>query len=109
MKTENDTPPPSASLEPKNKTELVLALLPQVYAWAREAAPVQPLTSGLWRGGDWSRLTQLPAIDRLQLALSDVITFHSYDPPEQLEARIKQLQGYNRPIICTEYMARGNG
>ena len=71
--------------------------------------PTQPLTSGLWRGGDWSKLTDLPAIDRVQLALSDVITFHSYDPPPQLEARIQQLQGYNRPIICTEYMARGNG
>ncbi len=76
---------------------------------ARESAPTQPLTSGLWRGGDWSKLTELPAIDRLQLALSDVITFHSYDPPAQLEARIRQLQGYKRPIICTEYMARGNG
>jgi hypothetical protein len=106
---DNMNDPAYASLEPKNKTELVLALLPQVYAWAREAAPVQPLTSGLWRGGDWSKLTQLPAIDRVQLALSDVITFHSYDPPEQLEARIQQLKVYDRPILCTEYMARGNG
>ena len=71
--------------------------------------PTQPLTSGLWRGGDWSKLSELPAIDRVQLALSDIVTFHSYDPPAQLEARIRQLQGYKRPIICTEYMARGNG
>ena len=87
----------------------MLALLPQVFAWARDARPTQPLTSGLWRGGDWSKLTDLPAIDRVQLALSDIITFHSYDPPPQLEARIQQLSVYNRPIICTEYMARGNG
>jgi hypothetical protein len=106
---DNTNDPAYASLEPKNKGELVLALLPQVYAWAREAGATQPLTSGLWRGGDWSRLTELPAIDRLQLALSDIITFHSYDPPPQLEARILQLQGYGRPIVCTEYMARGNG
>jgi hypothetical protein len=106
---DNMNDPAYASLEPKNKIELVLALLPQVFAWAREAAPVQPLTSGLWRGGDWSKFSQLPAIDRVQLALSDVITFHSYDPPEQLEARIQQLQVYGRPILCTEYMARGNG
>jgi hypothetical protein len=106
---DNPNEPAYGSLEPKNKMELVLALLPQVFNWAREAAPTQPLTAGLWRGGDWSKLTELPAIDRLQLALSDIVTFHSYDPPPQLEARIKQLQPYNRPIICTEYMARGNG
>jgi hypothetical protein len=106
---DNPNEPAYSSLEPKNKVELVLALLPQVYGWARDAGATQPLTSGLWRGGDWSKTTELPAIDRLQLAESDIITFHSYDPPPQLEARIKQLQGYNRPMICTEYMARGNG
>ncbi|WP_291986152.1 hypothetical protein [Luteitalea sp.] len=106
---DNMNDPAYLSLEPKNKGELVLALLPQVFAWARAAAPTQPLTSGLWRGGDWSRLTELPAIDRLQIAMSDIITFHSYDPPAQLEARIRQLQVYKRPILCTEYMARGNG
>lgn len=106
---DNTNDPAYSSLEPKNKGELVLALLPQVFAWVRESEPSQPLTSGLWRGGDWSKLAELAAIDRLQLALSDVITFHSYDPPAQLEARIRQLQAYKRPIICTEYMARGNG
>ena len=106
---DNPNNPAYGSLEPENKGELVLALLPQVFAWAREAGPTQPITSGLWRGGDWSKMTELPAIDRLQLALSDIVTFHSYDPPPQLEARIRQLQGYNRPLICTEYMARGNG
>jgi hypothetical protein len=106
---DNPNEPAYSSLEPKNKGELVLALLPQVFAWARDVRPAQPLTSGLWRGGDWSKLTDLPAIDRVQLALSDIVTFHSYDPPPQLEARIRQLMVYNRPIICTEYMARGNG
>ncbi|BCS31917.1 hypothetical protein TBR22_A11200 [Luteitalea sp. TBR-22] len=106
---DNMNDPAYLSLEPKNKGELVLGLLPQVYAWAREAGASQPLTSGLWRGGDWSKLSELAPIDRVQLALSDVITFHSYDPPAQLESRIMQLKGYNRPIICTEYMARGNG
>ena len=32
-------------LEPTNKVELVLALLPQVFAWARAAGAEQPLTS----------------------------------------------------------------
>jgi hypothetical protein len=103
---DNMNDPAYGSLEPKNKGELVLALLPQVYGWARASTPSQPLTSGLWRGGDWSKLAELAAIDRLQLALSDVITFHSYDPPEEVKRRVETLKRFGRPILCTEYMAR---
>ena len=48
-------------------------------------------------------------MDRIQIDLSDVITFHNYDSPTELEKRINWLKRYNRPMICTEYMARGNG
>lgn len=95
-------------LEPKNKVELVLALLPQAFAWAREVQPEQPLTSAPWKG-DWSTPEKMTAMDRLQIDLSDVITFHNYDSPTELEKRINWLKRYNRPMICTEYMARGNG
>ena len=40
--------------DPANKAELVTALLPQAFAWAREAHASQPLTSGVWKGDDWS-------------------------------------------------------
>lgn len=106
---DNMNDPAYLSLEPKNKVELVLALLPQVFAWARESSPSQPLTTGVWKGGDWSKTDQLTAMERLQIHLSDVISFHSYDPPDRFEERVTQLQGYNRPLLCTEYMARGNG
>ena len=95
-------------LEPKNKIELVLALLPQAFAWARAAGAEQPLTSGVWKG-DWSTAEKMTAMDRLQIELSDVVTFHNYDAPTELEKRINWLKRYNRPLICTEYMARGNG
>jgi hypothetical protein len=95
-------------LEPKNKVELVLALLPQAFAWARAAGAEQPLTSGVWKG-DWSTAEKMTAMDRLQIELSDVVTFHNYDAPTELEKRINWLKRYNRPLICTEYMARGNG
>jgi hypothetical protein len=95
-------------LEPKNKVELVLALLPQVFAWARAAGAEQPLTSGIWKG-DWSTPEKMTPMDRLQIELSDVVTFHNYDAPTELEKRINWLKRYNRPLICTEYMARGNG
>jgi hypothetical protein len=93
---------------PKSKAELVAALLPKAFAWAREAHPTQPLTSGVW-AGDWTDPAKESAMTRIQLAESDVITFHNYDWPEGLEARIKELQAYRRPVICTEYMARGAG
>ena len=95
-------------LEPKNKVELVLALLPRAFAWAREAGPQQPVTSAVWKG-DWSSPEKMTAMDRLQIELSDVITFHNYDSPTELEKRINWLKRYNRPLICSEYMARGNG
>ncbi len=93
--------------EPKNKVELVLALLPQAFAWTRAAKPTQPLTSGVWKG-DYSTDEKLDAMQRIQLGESDIISFHNYDAPESFERSIKWLQRYNRPILCTEYMARGN-
>lgn len=94
--------------EPKDKTALVLALLPRVYEWARSANPSQPLTTGVWRG-DWSSPAKLGPMERIQIESSDVISFHNYDAAPEFEKRIQWLQQYHRPILCTEYMARGNG
>ena len=90
------------------KTQRVLALLPQVFEWARSVNPRQPLTAGVWQG-DWSSPETLSAFDRVQLDNSDVISFHDYNGPQEFENRVRSLQRYNRPILCTEYMARGNG
>ncbi len=92
----------------KTKAELVAGLLPKAFAWARAEHPTQPLTSGVWTG-DWSNPARESAMTKIQLAESDIITFHNYDWPEGFEARIKELQPLHRPIICTEYMARGAG
>lgn len=94
--------------EPSNKRELVLALLPQVFTWARAMHPVQPLTSGIW-AGDWSSLDEMPAMARVQVEQSDVLSFHNYGWPEDFEARVRELRQFHRPLICTEYMARGAG
>jgi hypothetical protein len=94
--------------ELKGKAAVVAALLPKVFAWAREAGATQPLTSGVWTG-DWSDPLKESEMTKIQLAESDVITFHDYSWPEKFEARIVELQQYHRPIICTEYMARGAG
>jgi hypothetical protein len=94
--------------EPKNKLGLVELLLPQAFDWARSASPTQPLTSGVW-DGDWAPTSELIAIQKIQFENSDVISFHNYGWPEDFEQRVKWLQKHNRPLICTEYMARPVG
>jgi hypothetical protein len=94
--------------EPETKVQFVNALLPKVFTWAREKHPVQPLTSGVWTG-NWSDPEKESPTVRIQLQESDIVTFHNYGWPEEFEARIKSLEALHRPIICTEYMARGNG
>ncbi len=95
------------NLEPKNKVELVNSLLPQVFAWARESDPIQPLTSGVWKG-DFSSDVALDATQRIQLEQSDVVSFHNYGDEASLRGAIRGLRRLGRPILCTEYMARPN-
>jgi hypothetical protein len=40
---------------------------------------------------------------------SDVITFHTYDPLDGAQKCVENLKRYNRPILCTEFMARPRG
>jgi hypothetical protein len=94
------------NVESKDKQELVAALLPQVFQWARAVNPVQPLTSGVWQG-NWG--AGRSAISGIQLDNSDVITFHSYGKPAEFDARIDELAPLGRPILCTEYLARPLG
>jgi hypothetical protein len=105
---DNGNDPSYVAGELTNKQALVKKLLPEVFAWARSAHPSQPLTSGLWQG-DWTSLKTLTAIQRTQVEDSDVLSFHNYGWPEDFEAHILLLEQYHRPILCTEYMARGNG
>jgi len=81
-----------------------LPLLRDVFAWARTAAPDQPLTSGLF----WTPLHPAdPEIQETQLSGSDVVSFHHYGPPDDLLRLIGELRERTpRPLLCTEYLAR---
>jgi len=94
--------------EPRNKVALAAALLPGVFAWARSSAPTQPVTCGVWKG-NWADAESLSRMQRIALDSSDVISFHSYEDAERFRARIQSLKRLHRPILCTEYMARGVG
>jgi hypothetical protein len=76
-----------------------LPLLKKVFEWARKCNPSQPLTAGIW-------YTKCPALNAFQLTHSDVISYHCYSDEKDQEQYIKFLGMLNRPLVCTEYMAR---
>ena len=106
---EPDNPNPAyLDQELPDKALRALELLEKVHAWARSVAPSQPLTTGVWRGGGWEP-DVLSEIDRFSLEHSDVISFHHYGRLDDLEKRVNALRRYERPVLCTEFMARGLG
>jgi hypothetical protein len=106
---DNDNGTSYGPLELKNKDEVAARLVRKSFAWARAVGPKQPLTVCLWRGPAWDDASKLNLVHQAALELSDVVSFHDYGPPTAMQARIDQLKKYGRPLICTEFMARGNG
>jgi hypothetical protein len=90
--------------EPGNsgKGDSSLNLLRHAFEWARATSATQPLTSGVWMDST-SRITQR------QIELSDVISFHNYSGDTLMQNAVNGLKKYERPIVCSEYMARKFG
>jgi len=89
--------------EPGNNKlgEKSFGLLEKVFQWARESDPSQPISVGVWYDND--------KLNKFQLSHSDVLTFHNYHDAANLENQIQALKKHDRPLICTEYMARTRG
>jgi hypothetical protein len=68
------------------------------FQWAREIGPSQPLTCSEW--GNY--------VNPWPYDLSDVCSFHGYTNNAGLSSDISKLRCTQRPIICTEWLARGN-
>jgi hypothetical protein len=104
---EPDNPNTSAykDKETPKKAELATALLKKSYAWAREANPSQPITSAVWLT-TWADPAKLSDMERFMLEESDIISFHNYANLAEVKQCVQNLRRYNRPILCTEYMAR---
>lgn len=81
--------------------ERSLPLLRNVIRWAREVNPQQPITIGLW---NWGK--EYDEFNKVQAENSDIITFHHYDEADHLKKKIAEFKKFDRPMICTEYMAR---
>ena len=78
-----------------------MPLLQNVFKWARQVNPSQPVSAGLWN-------RNLSDLNKFQLENSDIITYHNYSDKADHQQAIDSLKMYNRPMICTEYMARRN-
>jgi hypothetical protein len=79
-----------------------LPLVKNVFRWAREVRPSQPVSIGLW-------YYDCPELNEFQVENSDIISYHDYVNPDLHATRIGVLKAFGRPLYCTEYMARRNG
>lgn len=92
--------------EPENQRygERSLPLMRELWQWARAVNPIQPLTAPYM---------YFPASGSHTFPIAcflgehcDVISYHHYGKPEDLQKRIDLFKQFDRPIICTEYMGR---
>ena len=81
-----------------------MALLKNVFKWAREIRPSQPISVGIWTDKDY-----LVEHSLYSLEMSDIISYHEYHTPDCQIKLIDSLKVYGRPMYCTEYMARTKG
>lgn len=88
-------------------------LMIKLFEWVRAVKPVQPLTVAGWRlPPTWEEQQTnfyTHPIDLTAFQLSDVISFHAYCQPQRLRLVLKNLNSYERPLFCTEWMARHAG
>lgn len=95
-------------LSPLRKAQGARALLELVFQWVREEAPSQPLTTAIY----WA-----PTVDEAAAASRDtnaawvldhvdVVSFHEYGALPSMQAMLARLTPLNRPLICSEYLAR---
>jgi hypothetical protein len=75
--------------EPKRAS---LPLAEATFRWARETKPSQPLAS-CW----------------VAVPFSDLVNLHEYGPLDQLKQAVEDAKKSGRPVIITEWMARGRG
>jgi hypothetical protein len=106
---DNDNANSYGPLELKNKDAVAARLVQKSFEWAREVGPIQPLTVGVWRGPAWNQLAELNQVHQAALEQSDIISFHEYGNPAAMQRRLGELSSYQRPLICSEFLARGNG
>ena len=95
-------------IDPKDKKQVyTLSLLKKTVKWVREINPTQPITIGIYEWDvKWDDKNNLSELNKYILNNSDIISFHSYGSKNEVLRRVNELENYNRPLLCTEYIAR---
>ena len=95
-------------IDPKDKKQVyTLSLLKKTVKWVREINPSQPITIGIYEWDvKWDDKNNLSELNKYILNNSDIISFHSYGSKNEVIRRVNELENYNRPLLCTEYIAR---
>jgi len=98
----------SVTGDPKNgvRKNASLPLLQDVFRWAMEVNPDQPMTAA-----PYNFEAGFDDLNHFMFENSEVVTFHSYNPPAELRERLNfiRLIAEGRPILCSEYVARSFG
>ena len=98
--------------EPENVPACrTLPFMKKAFAWAWETRPSQPLTATVITNPFTRKVKYYERFPVITFACenSDIISFHCYDGTEEQQAFLNMLKPFNRPIFCTEYMARTRG
>lgn len=94
--------------EPENTSTFnTLPFLREVFKWAREVNPSQPCTSPVWQIPGSAR-TNWPIV-AFVWENSDIISFHCYADYSVTSRFVKITEQFNRPVFCSEWMARTKG
>lgn len=90
-----------------HKAEVSARLVDEVFRWAREVHVSQPLTVGMW---EYDNQVPVPsALNDVILNESDIVSFHCYQSADALTGLISNLAIHDRPLVCTEWLARSEG
>ena len=97
--------------EPGNSKRdgMSIPYLRRAFEIARECDPIQPLTAGVWSYADdygVDPTVDVSPIQRVALDLSDIITFHDYEPFWKVKNIVAKLEEEGRPMANTEWLHR---
>lgn len=95
--------------EPGNsmRGDLSLEIMEKSFAAIRSHGNIQPATAGAYRYASHGQFRVDAKIELRALELSDIVSFHCYQPVDDLVGIIEALrEDYGRPIINSEWLNR---
>lgn len=89
--------------EDSRRSSRSVPLLSSVFTWARSVEGLsQPLTVAHWHKNEET--------NQFIAEHCDIVSFHSYQAPEKgLLGKIEKYSEAGRPMVCSEWLARGHG